>query len=342
MAVGDQGAESPKVLLASPMSSSLVAALERCYDPVRLVGASGGSIDAAVRALPDYVRQAVSAMVVLGTEQVDEIILGQLPRVRIICCLGSGFDGIDVAAARRAGVTIAHSPGASASSVADLAMGLIIESVREIPRLRRHLHAGKWNGLNGSRPIGRAGLTGRRLGIYGLGAIGRKIADRAVACEMEVGYHGRDHVADVTYPYFPTLQALAQWASVLVLAARADTSNRRIVDASVLRALGPDGHLVNIARGSLVDELALIQALRDGSLAGAGLDVYATEPSPPMDLLTLPNVALTPHIGGVTADARERMEAMVLENLAAHFAGTPVPFQAMPTPTRKSSLPPAG
>jgi len=311
------------VLLASPMSRPLTAELAARY---QVVQQAGSFADAAAN-LPVETRARIDAIVALGTEGIDAGALSRFPSARIIVCLGSGYDGIDLNAAAEKDVTVAHSPGANAASVADVAIALVIECVRDIPRLRRHIHAGQWNGLRGTRPEGRPGVTGRNLGIYGLGAIGRKIALRALACEMNVGYHGRRRRDEVTYPYFASLRELADWSSVLVVAARADATNRHIVDRNVLHALGAGGFLVNIARGSLVDEVALIAALRDGTIAGAGLDVYDDEPNPPQALLDLPNVALTPHIGGVTVESRAKMEATVLANLAAHFAGEPVPFR---------------
>jgi lactate dehydrogenase-like 2-hydroxyacid dehydrogenase len=310
------------VLVASPMSRALTTALAARYATAHL----DGTLAEALPKLPPEARLEVDAMVALGIEGIDAATLYLLPTLRIIVCLGSGYDGIDLEAAARRGVAVAHSPGANASSVADVAIALVIECVRDIPRLRRHLQAGEWNGLHGARPEGRTGLTGRNLGIYGLGAIGRKIASRAIACEMNVGYHGRRRHDDAGYAYFATLRDLATWSSVLVLAARADGANRHIVDREVLAALGPEGYLVNIARGSLVDEAALTRALQDGTIAGAGLDVFEHEPDVPEALRALPNVALTPHIGGVTVESRARMEATVLANLAAHFAGEAVPF----------------
>lgn len=163
------------------------------------------------------------------------------------------------------------------------------------------------------------------MGIYGLGAIGEKIARRAVACEMEVAYHNRKPRPDVPYPYHASLPELAAWADVLMIAVRADATNRHAVDAGVLTALGADGHVVNIARGSVIDDEALIAALRDGAIAGAGLDVFEHEPAVPEALCAMRNIALTPHIGGDTNEARAAMSTMVLANLDACFAGRPVP-----------------
>jgi lactate dehydrogenase-like 2-hydroxyacid dehydrogenase len=250
--------------------------------------------------------------------------MAMLPALGVVVCLGSGYEGVDLAAARERNIVVAHSPGANSSSVADLAMGLLIASVRKFFIGHAYLQSGEWE-RRGRRKLNARGLTGRRLGVYGLGAIGEKIARRAVAFEMEVGYFNRRRRTDVEYAYFPSLLELATWADVLMISVRADAANRHSVDAAVLEALGPDGHVVNISRGSVIDEAALIAALQDGTIAGAGLDVFEREPVVPEALRALDNVALMPHIGGDTREAQEAMAGMVLANLDAFFAGRPVP-----------------
>jgi glyoxylate reductase len=168
------------------------------------------------------------------------------------------------------------------------------------------------------------GLTGRKVGIYGLGTIGEQIARRAAAFAMEIGYHNRRRRPDVSYPYYATLRDLARWADVLVIAVRAGPGNRHAVDAGILAALGPEGHVVNIARGSVIDEAALIRALREGLIAGAGLDVFEREPSVPDELVALENVVLTPHIAGGTLEAQAALQDLVVANVDAFFAGDPV------------------
>ncbi len=200
----------------------------------------------------------------------------------------------------------------------------MIASVRRMFEANAFLHRGEWKG-NASRQMSPVrGLTGRRVGIYGLGAIGERIAQRAAAFEMDVAYHNRRPRADVPYPHHATLLALATWADVLIVAVRADDINRHAVNADVLAALGPTGHVVNIARGAVIDEAALIAALANGGIEGAGLDVFEHEPDVPAALLALPNVALTPHIGGASIEAQAAMQALVLANLDAFFAGHPV------------------
>ena len=195
---------------------------------------------------------------------------------------------------------------------------------------------GEWPGNAARHTPPVHGLTGRRVGIYGLGAIGERIARRALACEMAVAYHNRRPRPDLPYAYHATLLELAAWADVLVVAVRADAGNRHTVNAAVLAALGPRGHVVNIARGAVIDEAALVRALSDGTIEGAGLDVFEHEPLVPAALMALPNVALTPHIGGASEDAQAAMQSMVLANVDAFLAGQPVPT---PVPESAAAYP---
>ena len=310
------------VLLATPMLAGMRDALAPRFD---VLGPLPTPFREALVALPAADAARVRVLVSLGTIHVGAAQLDRLPALGLVCCLGSGYEGVDVAAARDRGVVVTHSPAANAATVADLAMGLMIASIRQMYAATDYLRRGDW-ALRPPVYVPRVrGLTGRRVGIYGLGAIGEKIARRAAAFETEVGYHNRKPRTDVAWPYFATLHALAEWADVLVVAVRADAGNRRTVDASVLAALGRDGHVVNIARGSVIDEAALIAALRAGVIAGAGLDVFEREPAVPAELQALPNAVLTPHIAGNTLEAQAAMERMVGANIDAFVAGRPVP-----------------
>jgi len=310
------------LLLGAPMGPQLTAALQA---RVRLAGPLPPPLEQSVLDLPDEVRAQLAGCLVTGGARFPAAAMDALPNLGWIGCFGSGFEGVDVEAASARGIAVSHSPGANAASVADLAMGLLIETVRGMPAARRRLESGTWHG-NAAQPAEPVqGLTGRRVGIYGMGEIGLRIARRAEAFEMSVGYHNRRARSDVSYAYFPTLLGLAQWADVLMVAVRADAGNRHAVDAEVLRALGPEGHVVNIARGFVIDEAAMIEALEEGLIAGAGLDVFEHEPRVPPALLALPNVALTPHVGGATRQARAAMEALVLANLDAFLAGEALP-----------------
>jgi glyoxylate reductase len=264
------------------------------------------------------------ALVTVGSVGADDALMAALPHVSIICCYGTGFERIDLAAARRRNVTVTHSPDVNAADVADIAMALLLASTRRVARADRFIRAGKWDSRLAGRfgPI--AGLGGGRLGILGLGAIGTRVATRAAGFELEIGYHNRRRRDDVAYRYFDTPLALAAWADYLVVACRADESNRRLVDAAFLKALGPRGHLVNVSRGSVVDEAALADALANNVIEGAGLDVFEHEPPVHPRLPTLENVVMTPHLGGGTERAMRGMTDLVIRNLQAHFAGRPV------------------
>jgi hydroxypyruvate reductase len=311
----------PTLLLAVKIPANLLEQLTARYE---VLGPLGQPFGRSVAALPRADAARVQALITMGTVDTSRAAIDTLPALRMISCFGSGYEGVDLAAARERGIAVTHSPGANAAAVADLALGLLIASVRGMFGASAYLHDGAWEN-KGRLRRGRRGLARRRIGIYGLGAIGEKIARRAIACEMEVAYHNRKPRADVPYPYYASLLELATWADVLMVAVRADASNRHAVDAGVLKALGSDGHVVNIARGSAIDEQALIAALRNGDIAGAGLDVFEHEPAVPQALRAIPNIALTPHIAGDTDEARAAMSRMVLANLDALFAGRPVP-----------------
>jgi lactate dehydrogenase-like 2-hydroxyacid dehydrogenase len=312
----------PALLLSSRLPAGMHALLDERYE---LVGPVLGKFDEAVHALSAPDRQRITAICTVGAVPIGGAGMDALPKLKLISAMGSGYEGVDVAAASQRGITVTNSPNSNASSVADLAMGLMVESIRNMPAGRDRLRGGKWGGLSAEPNVPIRGLTGRKVGIYGMGAIGLKIAQRAAAFEMEIGYHNRKQRSDVPYAYHPSLLALAKWADVLVIALRAAPENRHTVTREILAALGSDGHVINISRGSVTDEAALIEALQNHTIAGAGLDVYEFEPKVPEVLLTLPHVAVTPHIGGATIEAQRAMEVMVLANLEAFFAGRTPP-----------------
>jgi lactate dehydrogenase-like 2-hydroxyacid dehydrogenase len=243
--------------------------------------------------------------------------------------MGSGYEGVDVAAARTRGVAVAHSPGANAAAVAEVAMGLLVATVRGFGVESARLASGGWHGNVLARRPPRPGLRGSKLGIYGLGAIGLEIARRAEAFDMAIGYHNRRPRDDVAFRHFATLAELATWCDALVISVRASPATRHAVDASILAALGADGHVVNIARGSVIDEAALVDALARDAIAGAGLDVFEHEPDVPAALVADPRVVALPHIGGASREAQATMQAMTLANLDAFFRGA-----ALPSPVR--------
>jgi lactate dehydrogenase-like 2-hydroxyacid dehydrogenase len=242
----------------------------------------------------------IRAMITAGGSPLPGRMMDLLPKLGAIVCYGTGYDGVDLKAAAERKIAIGHSPGANASSVADIAVTLLLAATRRLLVADNYVRSGDWSSSKPSpmmRP--QAGMPGRRVGIYGMGEIGRKIAARVAAFEAEVGYFSRTR-RDLPYQYFPSLEALADWCSVLMVAVRAGPDTHRVVNAGILRRLGEDGYVVNIARGSVIDQQALVQALTNKTIAGAGLDVYAKEPQAPDGLTALPNVVLTPHIGGHT------------------------------------------
>lgn len=325
----------PSVLFGVRAPSEFV---ERVAARYPVVGPLSPPFSETVAALPAADAKRVRAMITMGSVGATGAALAHLPALGLISCMGSGYEGVDLKAARERGIVVTHSPGTNSSAVADLAMGLLIASVRQLFAANAFLRRGDWTGNFAARMPFVRGLTGRKVGIYGLGAIGELIARRAAAFDMEIAYHNRRRRPDVSYPYYATLSELAHWADVLVIAVRASAGTRHAVDAGILAALGSQGHVINIARGSVIDEAALIRALREGVIAGAGLDVYEREPSIPEELVALPNVALTPHIGGGTLEAAAALQDLVLANVDAFFAGNPV---LTPVPELSTSPSPA-
>ena len=258
-------------------------------------------------------------------------LMARLPKLKAICRLGVGYETIDVAAARERGITVTNTPDCTSDAVADMAMGLLLAVVRHIARGDRFIREGRWTSPQAYPMV--EGLGGKRLGIFGLGNIGREIARRAAAFKLDIAYVSRTR-RDVPYAYYSDLAIMAAAIDYLVIAAPLTPATRHIVDARVLEALGPKGVLVNIARGSLVDEAVLIAALRDGVIAGAGLDVFEHEPSVPPALLALDNVVLTPHRGGADWQTWWRCFDLACANVRAVLAGKPALTPVPETPLR--------
>jgi lactate dehydrogenase-like 2-hydroxyacid dehydrogenase len=256
-----------------------------------------------------------------GESVISRALLDRLPAVQIISICGVGYDGVDVPAARERGIIVTHTPNVLNDEVANLGFGLLLSVARAIPEADRFVRAGGWS--KGAFHFGHK-VSGARLGIVGLGRIGRAIARRAEAFGMEIAYCGRRPVADVAYPYYDHPAKLASRVDFLVVICPGGTATRGLIDAEVLAALGPEGFLINISRGSVVDEDALVAALEAGQIAGAGLDVFVDEPNVPAGLLGRDNVVLTPHIGSATTATRQAMADLAFDNLDAHFSGRPV------------------
>lgn len=263
----------------------------------------------------------VRAVITGGHLGISNAMLARLPALGIVAINGVGFDRVDLEEARRRGVRVSNTPDVLTDDVADLAIGLLIALLRRLPHGDRHVRAGLWPQAN--RPLARK-VSGRRFGILGLGRIGRAVAARLSGFGGSIAY--TDQAAlDVPFAFHPDAAALASACDVLIVTASASAATRGLVGRAVLDALGPDGVLVNVARGSIVDEPALIAALRDGRIAGAALDVFADEPNVPDALRAMDNVVLTPHVASGTVETREAMGRLVLANLDAFLAGTELP-----------------
>ncbi len=255
-------------------------------------------------------------------------VLAKFPDLKLVACYGIGTDSIDMATVRARGIGISNTPGLLTEDVADLAMALMLASARDIVPQTQYIRDGRWTTIAAKVPLGRS-LKNKAIGIVGLGNIGAAIAERATAFRMRVSYHG-PRQKPVPYTYMPDLIAMAKESDFLVIASRGGDDTRNIVNRDVLEALGPQGTLVNVSRGSIVDEAALVEALRTGKLGFAALDVFANEPRVSEKLLWMPNVIMTPHQGSATADTRLAMALSLVENVEAFFAGKPLPTPVVP------------
>ena len=309
-----------KVLIYSRFPKALMARMAQRYE---LLDTSGKP--AAELFTPEQLSD-VRALITAGGTALGRSALENLPSLRAIICYGTGYDGVDLAAARERNIAVGHSPGANAAAVADLAVTLMLAVTRRLIPADEFVRNGSWASAKPS-PLLRAppGNPGRRIGVYGMGEIGRKIAARVAAFETEVGYFSRSR-HDLGYRYFPSLEALAEWCSVLMIAVRASADTHHAINTAILRKLGGDGYVVNIARGSVIDEAALVAALKDNTIAGAALDVFEKEPHAPDALTALPNVVLTPHVGGHTIESHLAMQDRVMANLESFFAGKPLVY----------------
>ena len=277
----------------------------------------------------------VRALVRGGHAQIGRSLIDRLPALEIIASFGVGYDGIDLAAAAERGVIVTNTPDVLTEEVADTALGLLLMTVRELSAAERHLRAGRW-AADGPYPLSPS-LRDRQVGIVGLGRIGMAIARRLDAMKVGVVYHSRRPRADAPYRYYDDLRAMAADVDVLLVVVPGTASTRHLVDAGVLEALGADGVLINVGRGSVVDEAALVAALRQGTIRAAGLDVFANEPHVPAELVALPNAVLLPHVGSASVHTRRAMGQLVVDNLRSWFEDgrplTPVPETPWPPST---------
>ncbi len=264
-------------------------------------------------------RDDIVVLVTSAMTSTPATLIDRLPNLRAICSNGVGYDAIDVKHAQQKGIQVSNTPDVLNDCVADMAFGLLLATARKLGHADRHVRADRW-GSGAAFPLG-IKVSHKKIGIVGLGRIGMAIAQRAAGFNMDIRYHNRRQRNDTGLAYEASLASLAAWADFLVIATVGGPSTRHLVDAPVLEALGPKGIIINIARGSVIDENALVDALVNGKLGGAGLDVYAAEPAVPDALKTLDNVVLAPHIASATTETRKAMTALVLENIKA-FAST--------------------
>jgi hydroxypyruvate reductase len=257
-----------------------------------------------------------------GESKVPRALMDQLPALEMISVQGVGYDGVDVAAALERKVPVSHTPNVLNDDVADLAIALMLSVARRIPQADRFVRENRWPA--GPFPLARK-MSGARLGIVGLGRIGQAIAQRAAAFGMSIAYTARSQKKEIAHTYFPSAAALAAQVDFLVVITPGGAGTLKMINREVLDALGPQGYLVNVARGSVVDQQALIEALQQGRIAGAGLDVFEGEPQVPQALREMDNVVLTPHVGSATEATRKAMADLCHANLVAHFAGRPLP-----------------
>lgn len=303
------------LLVLCPLQDAYMQQLRAAYDVV-LAGD-----DASRREAVATQGARIRAVLTIGTIGLTAQEIAAMPALQVVHTLGVGYEQVDVDAARARGVALANAAGSNETCVADHAFGLLLAAVRGIVQLDVGVRKGLWRDqLQVYTPT----VSGKRIGIVGMGGIGKQIAKRAAGFDMPVGYHARSRKAELPFDYFESPRALAQWCDYLVIATPGGAATRHLVNAEVLDALGPQGTLVNIARGSVVDTAALATALRAGRIASAGIDVYESEPAPPAELLDLPNVVITPHIAGRSPEAVQASVTLVLQNLAAFFNGRPM------------------
>ena len=300
--------------------------------PMRPVLAEGFA-DFAVHKSGDTPMAGVRAMAVSAPVQaIDEALLTALPKLQIISSFGVGYDHIDVKAAAKRGIIVTHTPDVLTEEVADTTIGLLLNTVRELPQAERYVRAGKWP--SGNYPLSRATLRNRTVGIVGLGRIGIAVARRLEAFGVPIVYHTRQKRPELAYRHYPQLLDMARDVDTLIVIVPGGAATKNMINADVLDALGPNGIVINVARGSVIDEPALIAALRERKILAAGLDVFATEPQVPDALLAMDNVVLLPHVGSASEFTRAKMDQLLVDNIRAWAAGEP-PLTPVPeTPFR--------
>lgn len=305
-----------KIVVTIPVSDNCLSRLSSSYDVISLPNGMGSGS-------PDIALDGVWAVVTNGSTGLSDTQMAGLPALKLVCAYGAGYENVDVAAAARRGIHVTHAPNTNMETVADHAIALALAVSRDICNRDRGLRRGDWGAIRSARPT----LSGARFGIIGLGNIGRAIARRAEAFGTTIGYTGRNRVADVDWTYYADAVSLARESDFLIVACPGGPATRHLVGKDVLEALGADGFVVNVSRGMVVDTEALVEALRHGTIAGAGLDVFEGEPHLPAGLGELDNVVLTPHMAGRSPASEKAQVDMVLRNLKARRDGAALTAQ---------------
>jgi len=304
-----------EVLVLAP-KQSIVEGLEKAFTLHKLWEAPDA--ETYLRTIAPRVKAIASAG---GHAPVDAELMARLPSLEIVSSFGVGYDHVDARWAGAHGIVVTNTPDVLTEEVADTALGLLLSTVREFPQAERYLRAGKWTA--GNYPLSKATLRDRTVGIVGLGRIGKAIARRLDAMQVEVVYHGRGKQPDVAYRHYPNLIEMARAVDVLMVVTPGGRQTANMINAPVLEALGPNGILINMSRGSVVDEPALIAALKARKVLSAGLDVYVDEPKVPQELIEMEHVVLFPHLGSASVHTRRAMDQLVVDNLIAWGAGNP-------------------
>ena len=318
-----------EILLIGPLKPLVVQGLEAVCAVHKAADAKDR--EAFIAAHGDVRAIACSAT----TEQIPGDFMARFPKLQIVSSFGVGYDHVDVKYAAAHGIVVTNTPNVLTEEVADTAVGLLLCTVREFPQAERYLRAGKW--LEKGYPLSKATLRNRTVGIVGMGSIGQAIARRLDAFGVPVVYHTRNKRPELAYRHYPKLIDMARDVDTLLVIVPGGAATANIINAEVLDALGPNGILINMARGSVVDEPALIRALKDKRVMAAGLDVYIREPEVPAELIAMDNVVLFPHLGSASVHTRDKMDQLIVDNIAAWAAGKP-PLTPVPeTPFRSWS-----
>jgi lactate dehydrogenase-like 2-hydroxyacid dehydrogenase len=322
--------EKPDVLLIGAKKPVMVKGLDPKVTLHYLVDAKDP--DAFIKSIADKVRAIAIAYT---ANKLDAAFMQKLPKLEQISSFGVGYDHIDAKWAGEHGIVVTNTPEVLNEEVADTALGLLLCTVREFPQAERYLRAGKW-ASQGHYPLTKATLRNRTVGIVGLGRIGKAIAGRLEAFGVPVVYHSRKPQAGVSYKYYPKLIDMARDVDTLMVIVPGGPATANMINAEVLKALGPQGILINMARGSVVDEPALIEALKSRTIYSAGLDVFAKEPQVPKELMEMDHIVMFPHLGSSTEVTRAAMDQLVVDNILAWAAGKAPLTPVSETPPKKT------